>query len=1136
MTIATMIAMTLAAGVTTSWARSAARAASPISACTVAVLAALLAQCAPYPDNAIPCALDGAPCPDGYVCATRNLAEGARCLTVGCGDTVVNPANEDCDDGNIENDLDLCVADSDGPKTCRAVEFTFDPLASFGFGPGGVDALEVNIGRPTLVAANERELFVVSAGTNIVGRIALYGDCANGALGASGLCFGVVAGNGSLLTPTPVASDAPSNEIVAMLARSIALDGAGNAFISDLQNNVILRLDAVTGRASTIVGTGANEAGADNVAGTTSPIRQPGALTVDGDGNVLFVDRDDLNAPRIRRWNRRTAKVATVSTQEQVPGPDALAVGPDGTGWALRVVEPGHIELQQFDLETGARLRRASNLVVGTCGAPNSAQSVIVADDVDPDRLYWLEDGAVVEVVVDNAPVGPDVAQSMACSSSPPVRPTVPAGEAFSFGPAHLTRSGATFFIADPASGVVWSLERRSDGFTRPEIFAGKANVVEGDGDGGLSLLADIARGIGEVAGGNVTVNLAQLPQQRCRSDDSFGALEFGLAATPLHRLAFIDCGDAIRGIGAGIPGNRGGVFATAQFNKPVALLRAPAAIGANSPNLFFVADSGNGTLRTLRIDDDGIDGFVDGTPFATIGASGGLAHNGAQLLVSLPDQNRIIAVDPNAPGLDDYPDYPAFDDLAGPTGLLYFAFSSIDDENVPAFLRDLAIVIVAERDAHRVRGRLVNHLTQVFVDGPPLLLAGEDGVAGDEDSSAAHPTGRLREPRAVMFQVPKSAAELSQARLLVFDAFDRVRQIEIDQTLTPTLTTLSARDDVGVGYRARDDGPSGLLRTPTALASFGAGFLVLDQLTGRLRIVDVDPSGSASARTALTVFPDGGGRALAVNAEETTALITSGTNEVTVVELAGAPETWRAARVVVDGAVALAGVAFADDGDVVFSDVGTHQVLRTSRDDFSVVARVGSALGFRDGVRAPGDNGADGPLFNDPEGVAVDVDNDGREVVYVADTGNSRVRRITGLLSGATTEVRTVLGDGESSNGADGSPAVNFSVSGPTAVAVDDAGNLLVAAATGVRMVQVGDRGVAGERAGTRPENDVATTIFGGAPRDGFPQAITSCIADVALRAPRSGARPDLYVVDSCAGLLLRLCRTAGEDRKCVR
>jgi trimeric autotransporter adhesin len=61
---------------------------------------------------------------------------------------------------------------------------------------------------------------------------------------------------------------------------------------------------------------------------------------------------------------------------------------------------------------------------------------------------------------------------------------------------------------------------------------------------------------------------------------------------------------------------------------------------------------------------------------------------------------------------------------------------------------------------------------------------------------------------------------------------------------------------------------------------------------------------------------------------------------------------------------------------------------------------------------------------------------------VYIADKMNQRVRKV----AAATGIITTVAGTGAADYGGDGGPAANAILSSPSAVAVDAAGNLYIA------------------------------------------------------------------------------------------
>lgn len=165
-----------------------------------------------------------------------------------------------------------------------------------------------------------------------------------------------------------------------------------------------------------------------------------------------------------------------------------------------------------------------------------------------------------------------------------------------------------------------------------------------------------------------------------------------------------------------------------------------------------------------------------------------------------------------------------------------------------------------------------------------------------------------------------------------------------------------------------------------------------------------------------------------------------------------------------------LAGIAVGPDDTVYVADAGNNRIRlvrpasATSSATVSTLAGDGTA-GFADGQGASA-------RFNNPQGVAVAPSG----VVYVADTGNHRIRRIA---TGGT--VTTLAGDGTAGfqNGLGNQARFNS----PSRIAIDNAGNLYVADTgnSAVRFISASGEvsTVAGD--GTAGSTDAPTARFNG-------------------------------------------------------
>ena len=117
---------------------------------------------------------------------------------------------------------------------------------------------------------------------------------------------------------------------------------------------------------------------------------------------------------------------------------------------------------------------------------------------------------------------------------------------------------------------------------------------------------------------------------------------------------------------------------------------------------------------------------------------------------------------------------------------------------------------------------------------------------------------------------------------------------------------------------------------------------------------------------------------------------------------------------------------AFDSLGNLYVGDTYNHRVLKNG----SIVAGNGIPGYSGDGVTATSSS------LNFPSGVAVDAGGN----LYIADTGNHRVRMVSGGL------ITTVAGTGIAGYSGDGASAMNAQLDRPTRVALDSAGNLYIA------------------------------------------------------------------------------------------
>ena len=140
-------------------------------------------------------------------------------------------------------------------------------------------------------------------------------------------------------------------------------------------------------------------------------------------------------------------------------------------------------------------------------------------------------------------------------------------------------------------------------------------------------------------------------------------------------------------------------------------------------------------------------------------------------------------------------------------------------------------------------------------------------------------------------------------------------------------------------------------------------------------------------------------------------------------------------------------GIAVGGSGNLYIADTGNDRIRRVDTAGIiTTIAGVGETSYSGDGGHAVS------ALLNYPAGVAVDDSG----ILYIADTGNHRIRRVdtAGIIT-------TIAGTGEAGYGGDGGPAVEALLNSPRGIAVDGAGNLLIADYENGRIRRVDSTGI---------------------------------------------------------------------------
>ncbi len=246
---------------------------------------------------------------------------------------------------------DTCAGDSFTAPTSCTVSVTFSPLYP-GLRDGAVvlqDALGNALGTEYLAGTGQGSLAVMIPGTiSIVagqvgqwtqindGQPAAQGDLylpSGVALDGAGDIFiadtrhnrirEVVASTGDIITVAgngnagydPTATIATNTALT--LPGGVAVDGAGNLYIADTDDNVIRKVNLATGTIQTVAGNGTAGFSGDNGAATSAELNSPGGVTVDAAGNLYIADTSN-NV--IRKVTASTGVIITIAGGGTTPG------------------------------------------------------------------------------------------------------------------------------------------------------------------------------------------------------------------------------------------------------------------------------------------------------------------------------------------------------------------------------------------------------------------------------------------------------------------------------------------------------------------------------------------------------------------------------------------------------------------------------------------------------------------------------------------------------------------------------------------------------------------------------------------------------------------------------------------------
>ena len=589
-------------------------------------------------------------------------------------------------------------------------------------------------------------------------------------------------------------------------------------------------------------------------------------------------------------------------------------------------------------------------------------------------------------------------------------------------GPAVSAKLAYPFGVAVDGAGNVY-ISDRTNHRVRKVDSTGVITTIAGTGDfgfggdGGPAVSAQLRHPLGLAVDGAGNLYFVDLANHRIRKVDSSGVIT------------------TVAGTGEKGFGGDGGQAVSAQLNYPNDVV-------VDGAGNLYIADASNDRIR--KVDSSGIITTVAGTGEKGFGGDGGQAvsarlntssgvvlDGAGNLYIADRHNSRIRKVDSSGVittiagtgeiGFDGDGGPAVSALLNSPTGVavdvagnVYFSdegnqlIRKVDTSGVittVAGMRDygpagdggpaVSAWLATPNDvATDGAGNLYisgdyNHLIRkVDTSGVITTLAGSGGGPAFGGDGGLAVSAWLWSPTGVVVDVA--------GNVYIADSRNhRIRKVD-----TPGIITTVAGSG-GSGF-VGDGGPavSALLNYPRGVAADGAGNLYIAAFGSRIRKVDTSGVITTVAGTGDPGFGGDDGQAVAARLAQ--------------------PDD-----VAADGA---GNLYIADTANSRIRKVDTTGVITT-------VAGTGSygSLGGFGGDGGP----AVSALLNYPRGVAVD----GAGNLYIADTGNHRIRKVD-----TTGVITTIAGTGESDFGGDGGPAIAARLDSPRGVATDSAGNVYIA------------------------------------------------------------------------------------------
>ncbi|HEY4248540.1 MAG TPA: hypothetical protein VGM64_17075 [Lacunisphaera sp.] len=736
----------------------------------------------------------------------------------------------------------------------------------------------------------------------------------------------------------------------------LTFDGAGNLYVADYGNSLIRKISS-TGVVTTVAGVSGIAGALDGQGYNLTPalLSNPSGTTVGAGGNVYVADTAN-------NLIRQITPAGVVST---FAGNINLIDSRDGTGSSAGFFSPNGLTSDAsgnlYVADTASQLIRkitttgVVTTIAGTLATPGNADGNGTAATFNfPSSVAVDAAGSVVYVADYNNHVirkivtaTGDVTTFAGTAGIAGSADGQGATARFNFPRGVAIDSGGYVYVADSGNDVI----RRISPSGQVQTLAGSAGAAGSSDGSGSAARFDGPSGIAVDAAFNVYV-----------------------ADTNNSTIRLITSAGVVSTIGgvAGSTSNVDGVGTAARFNHP-------AGLSIDASGNLYIADSRNHTIRIgFTATSGGSGGTTGGGTTGGTGGAGGTGGTGG----GNGGTGGTGGTTGTGTGFLMHPGGIALNIVGG----LYVADTS--NNSIKSVAPDYTVTVLAGKDGtagsangtgtaatfNSPTGMVTDGVGNIFLcdtgngtireitsTGVVTTLAGSSSVRGSQDGTG----------NAAQFSSPTGIAMDSLGNLYVSDSGNStIRKITSAGVVTTFAgTAKSVGDADGLGTAARFNNPTGMIINPST------NFLyIADTNNDTIRAINT------ADITTSTVVTNADG----TTTTTTTVLAPAGT----VTTIAGSPGI--SGSFDGTGSFALFNLpqGLSTDGSSIYvADTGNNCVRRIAGNNaVTTVAGIAGIAGNRDGTNTTA-------LFNQPQALVYN------SIIFVADTGNSILRTISGQL-----------------------------------------------------------------------------------------------------------------------------------------